>query len=168
MDVSYTGEDTAKATRYAIALMAGNASKWIDCLEIKDNLPKSFPDFQKAFLAYFLPLDNAQAARDKLRMLTQTGGVQQYITQFEECILVLPDMSKADQAHGFIYGLKPETRRFFKAHSQAFGELSLDKVMTLALQLEGDCMQGGRQDRGNNRKKKCQFNRNGNGNGSSS
>ena len=70
MDVEYTGEDTSKATRYAIALMAGNVSKWIDRLELKGTIPKSFPDFQKAFLAYFSPLDDAQAARDKLRTLT--------------------------------------------------------------------------------------------------
>ena len=34
--VPYTGDGTERAARYAIALMAGNASKWVDRLEARE------------------------------------------------------------------------------------------------------------------------------------
>ena len=118
-------EDTSKAARYALALMGGSASKWVDRLEAKGQVPTSFPEFEQIFLEYFAPLDEAQNARDKLRKLSQTGDMQTYITAFEDCVVLLPDLPETEQIHAFIYGLKQETKKFVRAHSLAFGEPTL-------------------------------------------
>ena len=42
--------DTLAVGQYAVALMAGNATRWIDRLEVQGHAPNSFPEFEKLFI----------------------------------------------------------------------------------------------------------------------
>ena len=44
------GNDTAQVCQYSIALMGGNAARWMDCLEVRGEVPTMFPDFERMFI----------------------------------------------------------------------------------------------------------------------
>lgn len=51
-------------------------------------------------------VDEARNARDKLKSLVQTKGVQAYFNVFESIVLQVNDASNAEVLHAFIWGLK--------------------------------------------------------------
>ena len=58
-----------QACQYSIALMGGNTARWMDCLEVQGEAPAMFPDFERMFIDQYMPLDDKNIARDKLREL---------------------------------------------------------------------------------------------------
>ena len=58
-----------QAYQYSIALMGGNAARWMDCLEVRGEAPATFPNFDHMFIDQYAPLDNKKVARDKLQEL---------------------------------------------------------------------------------------------------
>ena len=42
--------DTLAACQYAVALMAGNATRWMDRLEVQGHAPNNFMEFEKLFI----------------------------------------------------------------------------------------------------------------------
>ena len=42
--------ETLAACQYAVALMAGNAARWMNRLEVQGHAPNSFPEFEKLFI----------------------------------------------------------------------------------------------------------------------
>ena len=63
------GNDTTQVCQYSVALMGGNASCWMDHLEVRGEAPTMFPDFKRMFIDQYTPLDNKNIARDKLQEL---------------------------------------------------------------------------------------------------
>ena len=43
------GNDTAQVCQYSVALMGGNAARWMDRLEVRGEAPAMFPDFEHMF-----------------------------------------------------------------------------------------------------------------------
>ena len=56
-----------QACQYSIALMGGNAARWMDCLEVQGEVPVMFPDFERMFIDQYAPLDDKNIVRDKLQ-----------------------------------------------------------------------------------------------------
>ena len=46
------GNDTTQACQYSIALMGGNAARWMDCLEVRGEAPTMLPNFEHMFIDY--------------------------------------------------------------------------------------------------------------------
>ena len=53
-------------------------------------------------------------ARDKVKK----GSVQLYIAYFDEIIMDLPNASKEELVHAYVYGPKPYIKGHVKAHVQ--------------------------------------------------
>ena len=67
------------------------------------------------FLKHYSLLDNANIAHDKLHKLKQCGAIQDYITAFDNIVILLPKLPEADQVHAFVYGLTPYICKLVKA-----------------------------------------------------
>ena len=78
-------------------------------------MPTIFKDFEHMFLELYSPLDNTNVARDKLHELKQCGTVQDYITAFDNIVMLLPELPEVDKVHAFMYSLKLYIYKFFKA-----------------------------------------------------
>ena len=63
------GNNTAQACQYSVALMGGNAARWMDCLEVWGEVPTTFSDFERMFIDQYVPLDNKNVAQEKLQEL---------------------------------------------------------------------------------------------------
>lgn len=50
--------------------MQKSAARWLDRLELLEDMPETFEDFEKAFLSQYAPLDDESAARDRLKTAT--------------------------------------------------------------------------------------------------
>ena len=74
-----------------------------------DQTPKTWREFQVAFCAEFKPCNSAQIACNKLHALSQAGTpsrtIREYVTEFHNIMLDLPDMFDDDAMHEFICGL---------------------------------------------------------------
>ena len=49
--------------------MGGNAACWMDHLEVRGEVPKMFPDFERMSIDQFMPLDYKNIAQNKLQEL---------------------------------------------------------------------------------------------------
>ena len=67
--IPYTGNDTTQACQYSVALMRGNAARWIDHLEVEGEVPAALPDFERMFIDQYAPLDDKNIAQDILQEL---------------------------------------------------------------------------------------------------
>ena len=47
--------------------MGGNAAHWLDYLEVQEEVPATFPDFERIFIDQYEPLDYKNIAQDKLQ-----------------------------------------------------------------------------------------------------
>ena len=106
---------------YASTLLRDGAATWWRHLEMtfhpddgRDQTPKTWREFQIAFRAEFKPRNSAQIARNKLRALAQantpSGTIREYVTEFRNIMLDLPDMFDDDAMHEFICGLSYDAR----------------------------------------------------------
>ena len=103
-------------TAIAKALMAGNASKWIERLTKLEAEPVNFAEFENSFLRQFEILDDENIARDKLKEIRQFKSVTGYISAFDDLVLSLPNVPEQEFIHAFIYGLKSPIKGFVRAH----------------------------------------------------
>ena len=55
-----------QACQYSIALMGGNATRWINYLEVWGEVPAMFSDFEHMLIDQYAPLDDKNIAWDKL------------------------------------------------------------------------------------------------------
>ena len=61
--------------QYAVALMAGNAVRWMDSIQSTRPCSNNFPEFEKLFINQYAPLNDKNIARDKLCELWEYGSV---------------------------------------------------------------------------------------------
>ena len=78
-------------------------------------MPTTFEDFECIFLEHYSLLDDANVAPDKFHELKQHDAIQDYITAFNNIVVLLPELLEVDQVHTFVYGLKPYIHKFVKA-----------------------------------------------------
>ena len=55
-----------QACQYSITLMGGNATRWMDHLEVRGEVPAMLPDFEWMFIDQYAPLNDKNIAQDKL------------------------------------------------------------------------------------------------------
>ena len=60
------GNDTTQACQYSVALMEGNAAYCMDRLEVWEEVPATFLNFERIFIDQYVPLDDKNIAQDKL------------------------------------------------------------------------------------------------------
>ena len=58
-----------QAGQYSIALIGGNTIHCIDHLEVWEEVPAAFPEFETMVIDQYAPLDNKNVAWDKLQEL---------------------------------------------------------------------------------------------------
>ena len=51
-----------QAYQYSVALIGGNAIRWMDRLEVQGEVPAMFPDFERMFIDQYAPLDDKNIA----------------------------------------------------------------------------------------------------------
>ena len=57
-------------------------------------MPNTFKDFERLFLEHYSPLDDTNIACDKLCELKQYGTIQDYITAFDNIVMLLPELPR--------------------------------------------------------------------------
>ncbi|CAL1372707.1 unnamed protein product [Linum trigynum] len=67
----------------------------------------TWEDFKREIKKQFYPENVEFEARSKLRRLTQRGGVREYVKEFSELLLEIPDITDKEAMHGFLDGLQP-------------------------------------------------------------
>ncbi|GMJ01033.1 hypothetical protein HRI_003772500 [Hibiscus trionum] len=68
---------------------------------------QAWDEFQTEFKNQFYPGDAEREARFKLRHLKQEGSIRDYVREFRELQLQIPDLSEKDALFHFMDGLKP-------------------------------------------------------------
>jgi len=66
--------------------------------------------FVRKLRAYFYPVDTIRSLRERLERLYQKKSVREYLANFDEVSLHIPDLSPAEREAKFIRGLKPQVR----------------------------------------------------------
>lgn len=102
---------------FASTLLRDSAATWWRHLEksIDENTgeteaPKDWSDFKDFFRKEFRPSNATQMARQRLEKLKQQDSIRDYIIEFRNIMLDLPDMFEEDAVHQFIQGLQYEPR----------------------------------------------------------
>ena len=65
----------------------------------------TWDEFKADLKLQFYPENVEDEARGKLRRLTQKGSIRDYVKEFSELLLEIPDMGKKDSLFSFIDGL---------------------------------------------------------------
>ncbi len=84
--------------------------------------------FQTELRKQFFPAFAKDDARARLRRLTQKGDVREYVREFSELLLEVPDLSNEDSLFTFLDGLKP----WAKMELQRRGVQSLNEAIAQA------------------------------------
>ena len=79
--------ETEAVCQYIVALMGGNAARWIDKLKVQSNTPNNLLEFEMLFMNQYTLLDNKNIAWDKLHELWYCGSAQEYITAFDNVVV---------------------------------------------------------------------------------
>ncbi|KAL4281386.1 hypothetical protein GQ457_03G039320 [Hibiscus cannabinus] len=67
----------------------------------------TFDDFKKELKRQFYPENAEDEARARLRRLKQSGNIRDYIKEFTNLVLEIPDLSDKDSLFNFMDGLQP-------------------------------------------------------------
>ena len=100
----------AFAVNYAATLLQGQAAIWWYTVVQRNAVPTTWPELREAIIKEFIPFDSTISARESLDRLYQTSTVEDYINQFRNLCLTIPDLSQGDMLHRFIHGLKTQTQ----------------------------------------------------------
>jgi hypothetical protein len=95
---------------YTAMLLTGNAQTWWNSLEMKQESPSTWTTMQQEIYKYFRPVNEERLASDKIYNLKQYKGVQDYISQFNDLTVKIPDIATPEAFRLFMRGLKPEIR----------------------------------------------------------
>lgn len=99
----------------AATYMTGKAAAWWRFRQDQTDRGRAPPittwnDFKRALLAYYLPLDPMKQSLGKLERLTQRRTVREYVMEFQQVMLDIPEMSDALMIWHFNRGLKRDVR----------------------------------------------------------
>ena len=120
---------------YASTFLSGNAAIWW-YTQVKANCaPSTWDTFKAALRKEFIPEDHVRRARDKFRRLRQLSSVAQYLAEFRNLCLVIPDFHQSEKLDKFISGLKYSVRvEVLKSNLETFEDaakvaLRVDSVL---------------------------------------
>lgn len=112
-----TGIQDEQRILFASTLLRDAAATWwrhiestVDERTKKNLVPTVWEDFKEMFRKEFKPSNAAQLARQRLQRLEQTTSIREYIVEFRDIKLDLPDMKDEDSIHQFVRGLKYDAR----------------------------------------------------------
>jgi hypothetical protein len=94
---------------FAVTLLRGHALTW--WLSVRESQrPNTWDVFKNAIIAYHQPTSAVIASRDALARLTQKTSVRQYVQEFKELALNIPNFSDDERLDRFKRGLKHDVR----------------------------------------------------------
>lgn len=96
----------ASKVEYATFFLKAAAGEWWEKLSQSHGAQCSWEQFTKALRGRYGNRLAAEAAREQLFQLKQTGGLSAYCDHFLKLLTAVSDMSEADQVHLFVRGLK--------------------------------------------------------------
>lgn len=103
----YATPDGAEQIRIAAAHLGAAARAWWADIAAASR-PADWAAMKAALRARFQPITTAEAARARLRSLTQgKSSVHDYVSAFRRLMVAVPDMSDADRLFCFKSGLRP-------------------------------------------------------------
>jgi hypothetical protein len=107
--------DEASSVTLAAGYLADSALTWyrLHLSEVDRGVVQPYRDwhtFKTALLKKFVPIAPEVLARTKLYHIRQTQSVQTYATEYNMCMLEIPDMTEKDRVDRFCRGLKAEVR----------------------------------------------------------
>ena len=136
---------------FFISLLEGPALDWylhtIACLADGslgeyESMKAVFHDFQ----SFFSPVNDKYQAESELSRLRQQDSVKQYIEQFYEVTIRIPDMTNQDKRRWFLHGLRPAIRRELQRNSPE----TLESAQKMALVYDTSFTMTPRQSQGPN------------------
>jgi hypothetical protein len=95
---------------FAVAQLRGRAADWWE-YDAKRLIIQTWEEFKAEFNVAYNPVPVMDTARAKINSLKQTGGVQDYINEFNQWIHFLPHYTEGDKIFHFRDGLKPYLKR---------------------------------------------------------
>ena len=101
-------------------------------MSILNTLPTTYKALKRELKTQFGFIDEERRARDRLREVKQTKTVINYVKEFEDITLHLPQATDDELKHAFTYGLKPHIRSQVLMSTPA----DLNAAMTKALAYE--------------------------------
>ena len=103
---------TEQALRVELAanFLAGAAQAWFEVNRAELAL-MSWENFCETICAHFAPIDSHEAARQKLWQTRQSRSVSEYIRDFMEVILDIPEISESEKLDRFVHNLRDSVRR---------------------------------------------------------
>lgn len=113
---NFHGWNPERTVAFAITFLKNHADTWYRTLEENDIAPTHWTEFKNIFIAKFRPGNAYDLARDRLVNLRQTTTIQEYIKQFANTIILIPELHRLEAYDRFMRGLKVE-------HDQLFAEL---------------------------------------------
>lgn len=101
------------------------------------NNPNPWHAFCEALRDMYKPINNKQAARDRLWHIRQTGTVQHYVDQLRACFvdIGMPTMTEEERLDRFVHGLRSQIAVHVRVHRPD----SFDEAVRLALTFESTC-----------------------------
>ena len=124
MNQYFTVTRTAEELRVELAanFLIDAASAWFE-VNHAELVLRTWPEFCQAICAHFAPLDSHEAARQKLWHTRQHRSVSEYIRDYMEVVLDIPDISEAEKLDRFVHNLLPSVRRHVALkHPRTFAE----------------------------------------------
>ena len=91
------------------AFLDDTAATWLR--SIANNYPANWAQLRALMEAQFAPVNDARNAREELDSLKQgSRTIRQYVTDFQNISIRIPNMAAEDRLHRFISGLKRDIR----------------------------------------------------------
>lgn len=128
--------DETRTMQFASTLLSGDADTWYRATEINtDEAPKSWLEFKRLLIEAFKPPNAKTLARERLRTCVQTSTIQQYVNEFQNVKLSLPDITEDEACDRFVSGLVDD-QLVAQIHDVDEDELTLRMAFNMALSYE--------------------------------
>jgi hypothetical protein len=110
----FHGLDDNQAGLLAITLLRGRADAWYRSVESsEENVPVSWLFLKRELIGFFRPDNSVRIARDKLATLVQTGSLAEYINDFLNIKLEIPNMTEEEAVDKFTRSLRSHNLRTY-------------------------------------------------------
>lgn len=91
--------------------LSGRANTWYRNVEKQTDAPTTWDGFKQILINKFRPENAELLARDCFSAITQTTTVQDYVNQFMDICLMLPNITYDECCDKFIRGMKSNCLR---------------------------------------------------------
>ena len=138
VDTFFEAAHTAAQARvpYAATLLRSNALTWWQGLSPTAR-PTEWENFKDDIIKYHQPISSVTVARDKIAQLVQRTSVANYVKDFKDLALNIPNFSEDERLDRFKRGLKHDVR----LHVALANPSTFEAAVTIAGQVD-DIMYG--------------------------